>query len=316
MFSYSGNCYLALPAHVAGPLPKVAIYTAEPVVSDQATVQKPFWPEMDLAIAVVDRGVLDTRCTASMADLAQTNRSRTASTARLHRISESGEEERVPLQIIERNYLKIIAELTRNTDTIRQSTSGAFAFVGETPIAMALESDDPSRATFLRADEIAIHLRRYLSSQGFEFRSDLEATSGIAAPGAVQGMAISSVESSLTPTLPQHGPENLLGEGLFIVRPTGVLEVTLRLDTDKPKGLSRLRLTADAAAYAAPKDIIIQTDVSAGGSSFRFWTQGQMTPDGKFDTGPLAARNIRWVRILIRNAWRAGDLGLEQVVLE
>ena len=69
MFGHAGNCYAALPKHVAGLQPKVTVATAAPVESDRATIVKPFWPDLDLALAVINRGPLDARCTARLTDL-------------------------------------------------------------------------------------------------------------------------------------------------------------------------------------------------------------------------------------------------------
>lgn len=314
MFTFGGNCYVALPEHVAGPLPKISVYTASPVVSDEATVQKPFWQDMDLAIAVVDRGALQSRCTATLEDLQATNRSRGSTQAWLHRVSESGEEERLPMQITRRGYLTLTAELTSEGDRIGQGSSGTMVYVGDTPIGLALEHDDPSRAEFLRAEEIAIHLSRYLTNRGFQFLSaELETP---AAQRKQPGLPVRSINANLAPTLPQHGAENLLGDGLFVFRPDLPPQIDIRLDGADPVGLGRLRLSAASEGYSVPRDIVIQTDASEDGTRFRFWTQGQMTPDGVFDTGRLAPRNTRWVRILIRNSWSAGEVALDSVVLD
>jgi len=274
---------------------------------------------MDLAVAVIDRGLLDDRCTAMLDDFQQTSRTRGASIAQLHRITDAGEEERLPLQITNRSYLTLTAQLTRAGDRIGQGTSGAFAFVGEIPIGMALAHDDPSRATFLRAEEIGMHLTRYLDSQGFEFRvASAQPNTGAAGEpeAAASGLGARAVIANLSPTLPQHSAENLLSDGAFISRPTGPLEITIRLDSDAPTGLSRLQISALTDGYAVPRDVVVQTDATENGAQFRFWTQGQMTPDGVFDTGPLAPRNARWVRVLIRSAWSAGDIALDRVILE
>ncbi len=314
MFNHAGNCYVALPAHVAGPLPKVTVATAAPVVSDQATVQKPFWEGVDLAVAVMDRGALSERCTASLSDLEPTRRTRGAAEALLLRITPLGEEERLPVRVLERGYLSFTGEIADGGDVIGQGTSGAFAFSGARPIGMAITSDDPSRALFMRAEEIAINLGRYLSDQGNAFR--------VAQPAAnvpiraSEGLPIRQVIANSPPTLPQFAPENLLGDGFYVTRPSGMIEITLRLGGAGPNAVHRVRLTAPTEGYAIPRAIAVYLDAGEDGDRFRFWTQGQMTPDGAFDTGPLAPRNARWVRLVLRSAWSEGDVGLDSLTVE
>ena len=314
MFDHAGNCYVALPAHVAGPLPKITIATAAPVISDQATVQRPFWEGVDLAIAVADRGVLDDHCTASLDDLKPTRRSRGVTEALLLRVTPLGEEERLPIRVLDRNYLSFIGELTREGDAIGQGTSGAFAFATAHPIGMAITSDDPSRALFMRAEEIALNLGRYLSDQGTAFRTTQPSQdTPLQAP---LGLPISEVTVNSAPTLPQFGPDNLIGKGLYVTQPSGAIEITLRLNGTASTAVRRIRLAAPSEGYAIPRDIAVFLDTGTDGDRFRFWTQGQMTPDGVFDTGPLAPRNARLVKLLLRNAWSEGKVGLDHVTVE
>lgn len=314
MFRFEGSCHIALPAHVAGPLPKVTVATAAPVATDQATVRLPFWPDLDLAIAIVDPGPLDGRCTATLADLKQTTQSRNATEALLTRVLPLGDEERLPLRILDRSYLTFIGQVADVTDAIGQGTSGAFAFVGSTPIGMAVTSDDPTRATFLRSEEIAMNIERYLSEQGVAFRRAPEGP--VEESGIPDGFELSDISTSSPPTLPQFGPDNLTGPGIYVTRPDAPVEITLRLSTASPSGVGRLRLTAPSGEYAVPRDIAIFTDAGTQGDRFRFWTQGRMTPDGVFDTGPMAARNARWIKIVLRDAWSAGEVALDQVTVE
>jgi hypothetical protein len=316
MFAHAGACHVAMPAHVAGALPRVTITTAAPVASDQATVRKPFWPEMDLAVAFVDPGPLDGRCTAGLSDLAQSPRSRVAAEALLLRVTQLGEEERLPMRVLDRGYRSIAAELLRPEDAVGQGTSGALAFVGATPIGMALTSDDPTRLRLLPAPEIAINLGRFLDEQGVAFRSGSEAGAPPAPEVQVTGLAVAGVSSSAPPVLPQLAADNLLGAGLYVARPDAPVEITLRLAGDRPHGVGRVRLTAPGGAYAVPRDVALLLDAGETGERFRFWTQGRMTPDGRFDTGPLAPRNARWVRIVLRDAWSAGEVALDRVTVE
>ena len=94
------------------------------------------------------------------------------------------------------------------------------------------------------------------------------------------------------------------------------MEITLRLQGAGPHGVGRVRLTAPGGAYAVPRNIAVFLDAGTTGDRFRFWTQGRMTQEGSFDTGQLAARNARWVRIVLRDAWSSGEIALDQVTVE
>ena len=95
-----------------------------------------------------------------------------------------------------------------------------------------------------------------------------------------------------------------------------MIEITLRLGGAGPNAVHRVRLTAPSEGYAIPRAIAVYLDAGEDGDRFRFWTQGQMTPDGAFDTGPLAPRNARWVRLVLRSAWSEGDVGLDSLTVE
>lgn len=312
MFHHAGACYAALPAHVAGALPFVTISTSAPVVSDVATVVKPFWPGVDLAVAVIGEGPLRPRCVARLADLTPTPAALSAQMAQLRRISPVGEEWEVPIRVIERDYLSLTAETVREGDTIFQGVSGAFAFAAGRPIGMAIESGDPRRAFFMRAEEIALNVGRYIADQGRAF-----APRPVADAIPAEGHPIRDIRANAAPILPQYGPDNLIGDGLWIVRPEGPVRLTFRVGGREAVPVRRVRLLAPTDGDTTiPKAVSIQLDVGERGDRFRFWVSGEMRPDGVFDTGPRAARNARWVRIEIANAWGDGDLALSRIVVE
>lgn len=316
MFQHAGNCYAALPRHVAGEFfPKVTISTAAPVVSDQAVIIRPFWESIDLAIAVLDRGPLDARCTARLDDMRASDTTRGAASALLLRITPTGEEERLPITIVgSRTYLTFEGQITRQGDTIGQGTSGAFAFVNGRPLGMAYETTGTTGATFMRSEEIHMNLERFLAEQGSAFIApQVQPSTEPVGSGVILRDAVASVP----PVLPQFGPENLLGDGLFVATPRGPLELTFQTDGDGASSVSRIRLSAPTdGTYAIPKGISIYLDAGEAGDRFRFWTQGEMRPDGVFDTGPLAARNARWIRIVIRSAWSDNDLALDRIIID
>ena len=155
MFRSGGTCYAVMPRHVAGPLPRVTLTTAAPVANGSGSVIHPFWPGLDLSIAVV-RGGIEARCTETLDRLDLSRRAGRAARAELHRLDPTGEEERIAISLERRNYLTIDGEVATNNAEIYQGTSGAFAFVGEEPIGMAITSDDPKRLVLMRSEELSL----------------------------------------------------------------------------------------------------------------------------------------------------------------
>lgn len=317
MFRHRGNCVVVLPEHVAGPIPKITVTTAAPVQSDQATVVKPFWAEIDLALAFVDRGPLDERCDASLAHLQPTRSAKQADVATLLRIRANGEEERLPLRILNRKYLTFTGALADPSASIRQGTSGSFAFVEGRPLGMAFQSGQETEAIFMRSEEIALNVGRYLSEQGRAFSA--EPTSAAApADSDTATVALRDLRGNIDPILPQHGIDNLTGEGLWIVEPNGPVVITLRLgEGEDGAQIGRVRLSApEGTEFAVPKSVTILLDGSTAGNRFRPLHTGEMRPDGSFDTDRFAARNARWMQILIRSAWTDGPMALDRIMVD
>ncbi|QBF31479.1 hypothetical protein CFI11_09645 [Thalassococcus sp. S3] len=315
MFLSEGSCFVALPEHVAGPLPKITISTAAPVVSDQATVLKPFWDGMDLAIAVPDQGVINSRCVARVEQLKPSDQTRTAREINLIRITRAGQEMRTKMQVTKRDYLTLEAEIANDGLSIGQGTSGAFAFVGSRPVGMAIESDGVNQARFIRAEEILLNVSRFAEEQGRAYQ--LAALSETKVPAEhISGIAIRSVTSTAPPTLPQFGPANVLSDGLFVTGSGVPFDVVLRLDHEAVQRVNRVEVEAEAQGYAVPNQIVVSLSTEETPRRFRFWTQGRMTPDGAFDTGMLAARNARWIRLRFLGTWTEGEIAVRSVRVE
>lgn len=316
MFQHAGNCYAALPKHVAGDLPRISVSTSAPVQVDQANVQTPFWEGMDLALAFIDKGAIDERCTASLGDLNPTATTRNAALALMLRVNARGEDERLPIRVINRDYLYFTGELVEDRDAIAQGTSGSFAFVNDKPIGMAIESDGEAFATFIRSEEIFLNINRFLSEQGRAFSSQ-SSGSFSQESGTFQGLPFAEFKTNSPASLPQYGLRNVTSDGLFVTDPSGPVVLMFRLEASSTTPVSRVRITSPSnGPYAVPKVISVSLAVDPEGTRFRPWTEGEMRPDGFFDTGRLAPRNARWVQITIRSAWNDGDLALNQVSVQ
>jgi len=309
MFRSGGTCYAVMPRHVAGPLPRVTLTTAAPVANGSGSVIHPFWPGLDLSIAVV-RGGIEARCTETLDRLDLSRRAGRAARAELHRLDPTGEEERIAISLERRNYLTIDGEVATNNAEIYQGTSGAFAFVGEEPIGMAITSDDPKRLVLMRSEEILMNLRRYLSEQSNAFAAETAP-----APAHQEGgFVLNLVSVSAPPISPEFDAQNVLGDGIYVFSPQRNAEIILRVESDDPVALSRIRVkTPQDSGYVVPRRILILTDAQLEGDGFSVWTRGEMPPDGNFDTGPMATRNALWVKVMILSGWGSGEIAISEI---
>lgn len=298
-----------MPRHVAGPLPRVTLTTAAPVANGSGSVIHPFWPGLDLSIAVV-RGGIEARCSETLDRLDLSRQANIAARAELHRLDPTGEEERIAISLERRNYLTIDGKVLANNAEIYQGTSGAFAFVGQEPIGMAITSDDPKRLVLMRSEEILMNTRRYLSEQGNAFAAE-------AAPASVPqegGYSLSLVSVSAPPISPEFDPQNVLGEGIYVFSPQRISEIIFRIQEENPVPLSRIQIRSPKdSGYAVPRRVLIMTDARSDGGGYSVWTRGEIPPDGNFDTGLMATRNVLWIKIMILSGWGSGDIAIQTI---
>ncbi|QUJ76967.1 hypothetical protein KDD17_02640 [Sulfitobacter albidus] len=309
MFRSQGICYVITPRHVAGELPRISVTSAAPVVNGTGTVFRPFWPEMDLAIAVV-RGGIEERCIENLDSLNVSRAARNAGTAQLLRLSPSGELERQRLNLARRDYLTWQATLADAGGSIYQGTSGAFAFANDEPIGMAIESEDVNSILLMRSAEIYMNVARFLAEESGAVTAQSEPVHEVEA----NEQRLELVSATAAPIEPQYAAENLLTEGSYVFDPIRNTEILFRAEGDAPVALSQFIMIAPInGTYALPKDILVLTDASAAGTRFRPWVRGQVAPDGAFDSGPNAPRSARWIKILILNARAAGPVAIERI---
>lgn len=313
MFNRHNICYIVMPKHVAGPFPRVTTLTAAPVVSTTATVIAPFWPEIDLAIGVA-RGDISDRCTAKLSDLEEQASGLSASKADLLRLSPSGEVSRQHIKLKDRTYLEFTGTLSDGSSGISQGTSGAFAFVKGRPIGMAIKSDDPTRARFIRSGEILVHLRRFLEEQGGAYQtvSDAGVKKSPSNTGVKDALPLRFVRSSVPPINPMLAPENVVKEGQFVFSPARKMSIVFGFD--RVVQLSRFTAIANATnTQTAPKSVLLRTSVDPHGERFLRWIRLEMGPDGVLDTGKLQPRNARYIELLVLDTWGSGDIVLDFV---
>ncbi len=308
MFLHKGSCYVVLPEHVAGRHPRITLTSSAPVVTGTGTVSKPFWPGIDLAIATV-RGAIEDRCSNSLADLVLTPEERAGRAAQLERLTPVGEVLRDPITIDDFTYLTFSARRREDGRAIRRGTSGAFAFIGNTPVGMAIRSPDDATGRFIRSDEIHLHVNRYLSE--------------ILAPRSLDGGSVQNLPGSLPlvfrrtsapPVNPQYAPENLLGPGSYVFDLSGRVTIEFQFLDEQVSVVSRVVVTAPTeGGYSLPREILIEISPFASGDRYFSLGRFQVGFDGILDTGRVASRNARWLRLTVLNAWSEGPLAIDAV---
>ena len=313
MFAHGGACHVVMPKHVAGPFPRVTVTTAAPVESASATMIAPFWESIDLAVGIV-RGGLDERCTGELEDLEEDRRTSGINSGELLRVTPSGDLERSPLRFMDRGYLTFEGVLEGGTTEVAQGTSGAFVFVRGRPVGMAVTSSAVEGATFIRSGEILIHLRRFLSEQGGAYvEPEAPETANETSLGQ-RALPLVFHSSSVPPVNPRYAPENMTGPGSFIFAPAQHMRFILGFEDGRVEAVSQLKLISNPAeAQTMPRDVILRWSFDEVPGRFRTWTRGQVARDGIFDTGRGAPRNMRWIEIIVLDAWGGGDIAIDEV---
>ncbi|MEO0567089.1 MAG: hypothetical protein AAF066_05115 [Pseudomonadota bacterium] len=314
MFRHNRNCFVAMPRHVVGSFSRVSLTTAAPVTTGTGTVILPFWEGIDLALAVA-RGGLEPRCVQSLDALDLSSAQAAATSAQLLRLSPTGEEVRDRIAIQSREYLTFEGALTDGKVDIGKGTSGAFVFAQGAPLGMAITSEDGARATFMRSEEIYLNLSRYLAQQSGAYIESAAVEPAVSQEA--ERIALRLESSSVPPVNPQYAPENMIGEGVFVFAQARRMEFVFQVEAGKAVSLSRLRITAPPdAGYVLPKTVLIQTSTGATPSRFRRWLRDEMPPDGILDTGQKAARNARWVKVTVLDAWGPGPVAIDAVLVD
>ncbi|MEI4263600.1 hypothetical protein [Roseovarius sp. D0-M9] len=309
MFRYAGTCYVAMPRHVRGIFPKIRLSTAAPVVTGTADAYAPFWDGLDLAVAVA-RGDVAARCTASLQKVAGISPAR--HTADLEYLLPKGEIARLQVRIADIGYLFIETDVDQGT--VPEGMSGAFLFQDDRPVGMAIQSDSANHVRFIRIEEVAMNLNRWLSDRGAVFARDAE-------PEPVHqatGFEVALEEVGVLPVDANSGPENLLREeGTFVFQPEEIVEMEFQVPGDSPADLARVRIRADPEGdYAMPLSVRIAVSGSDTGRLRTFWS-GRMGSDGILDTGPRAiGTRVRRIVVSIYSADAPGPVGIQQITFE
>ncbi|MEM9013357.1 MAG: hypothetical protein AAGE18_19220 [Pseudomonadota bacterium] len=311
-FSHGGTCYAVFPAHVATMPGPVTVSTALPVQSGAGEAYLPFWEEMDLAVALVRYG-LEGRCDPGFDRLRDARLDLVANDrGTLIRLLANGQVERLEMAVEETSYRHFTATLRDPEKEVFQGTSGAFFFVGDMPVGMAVEALDPRRARFVRIEEIAMNLGRWLRSDSTAFAAQGPSAT---VPGDQPGLAMRMLDAQTPPISPELAADRVLGPGAYVAEPRGPVVLDLGFEGEEAVTLTRVLMESAAEqGQAVPQTVLIQVDSSRRPPYRwrRFWS-GDMGRDGVLDTGARAATQARRMRITIRSAWTAGPIRLDRI---
>ena len=87
-----------------------------------------------------------------------------------------------------------------------------------------------------------------------------------------------------------------------------------RFEPDESHVFKRLGLRAPPQdGYSVPKNIIIQTSNDGSGERFSTLLRREVGPDGSFDTGDIASRYVRRIRLIVLDTWSVGAVAIDQV---
>ena len=315
MLRHGGTCYVILPAHVAGNSRRVTVLTATPVVNAEATVERPFWEGLDLAIGAL-RGAAEDRCQATLADLGGSASPVDGGKLELVRLRDSGEVDRIAMRYASSAFLTLEAEITSSDEEFFQGTSGAFLFEDDRPVGMVTKTHPPTLGSFIRIEHIRANVQIWLERRAGGLAANRPAPGAATQDSGGAGYTFEVVSADLPPLSPDLSPSNLTGEGAYVFDPAGRNRIVLRLTGTEAVNLRRVILRSDPdGGYALPKEIGVQVSTRADGSSPRAFLSGQTGADGIFDvrhSGTFA----NWVIITISSAWTGGPVGIEDIRLE
>ena len=164
--NHDNYCYVITPKHVVKDRSKARVQSAAPIDRGIGRVNTPFWTGIDLAIIIITRG-LEKSCTMPLEVITDARSPvATKSFGQLRRIDKTGQSEGVRMRFVETSYLKHLAQIESDDAQldVRKGTSGAFLFVDDAPVGMALEdsSSPPRSGYFMRIEEIAYNVGRWV----------------------------------------------------------------------------------------------------------------------------------------------------------
>ncbi|MEX0277385.1 MAG: hypothetical protein AB3N19_07685 [Ruegeria sp.] len=320
LFQNRGNCYVLFPAHVHQRGRSVNLFTSSPQAGGSAIIYFRR-AEADIAVGVVSGGARE-RCARSFAKLPR-DVSQTLINARLatlERVNPQGVLERLSMRIDNVNWDNATSEADTpgglyhyvyastsegESREVYQGTSGAFLYVGDTPVAMVVTAPDATTVKALRIEEITRPLSRWLASGSF---GALQAEASQPDSNR-EGIAYQLTEWSGLLVDPDLSPTGLAsGTAPFRVLPSGKnVSFVLELSEEEAVRVREIVLDgpSDQDAFAVPRSITIDVDRGRPGrTDFQSHATVEMSPERSLVV-PINTF-ARQLRVRVSSSWTPG----------
>ncbi|WP_147126466.1 hypothetical protein [Shimia ponticola] len=315
-----GICWALLPRHLLDETGLISVETSPaPSTLGSGEAYADFWDGMDFAVGYVGQAAGAASCTASLDGIEQTSASAgTNLSGTLRFVEPGGALVQYPMHIVETlNHKTFVAEFRNPAQTAFQGMSGAFLFVEDHPIGMAVRTPEGQRQMeFIRIEEIAFATRRWLDGRARTVVAAIDTPDDGLADVGDRRHQLTLVSYNTAPTAAELGPEGLAREdGAYHFDFDEVVRLTFGFEDGEGQGIQRVRIVSEGTG-AKPLTVRVMVDPSNDQSSPQQFNRGQMSPDGLFDTGIRSERFARWVTILIESVQGQGPVRIDQIIVE
>jgi len=320
IFKENGICWVLLPRHLLDDSGIISVETSPaPSTLGSGEAYADFWDGMDFAVGYVGQAAGAASCKATLDIVEQTSVSagpQLSGTLRL--VEPGGALVQYPMQITQTlSHRTFVAEFRDQSQTAFQGMSGAFLFVGDYPIGMAVRTPEGQRQMeFIRIEEIAFATKRWLDGRARNVLRIVDSSATVVADVEGSGHQLTLVDYNTAPTTPDLGPEGLANRnGAYHFDVDGVVRLTFSFEDDQGRGVERVRVISEGTG-AKPLAIRVIVDPSVDQSNPQQFHRGQMSPSGLFDTNTRSERYARWVTIFIESVQGEGPVRIDKIVID
>ncbi len=321
MFRDEGTCWVLMPKHLLDAealIHRIEVETSPaPSLRGEGRAYAEFWEDMDLAIGYVGQEAGSEGCSERLGTVTQTRivAGRVLGGA-LRVVLEGGSVLQYPMRIVDMtDHKTFVAEYLDPAVSAQKGRSGAFLFAGDLPIGMAIKAgpdNDTRQQTFIRIEELGFAARQWLAGRA---RALIPGESEDTQTGEdAAGYSLGLIEYDTAPVSPDKGPANLAdGRGAYVFDFSGSTTLTFSVADGTPVGVSRVRVVTNGDG-AKPLRIRVMIDAgSADRPNPQRFAQGQMNPEGVFDTGERGERFARRVVIAIDSVQGQGPVRIDRI---
>ena len=319
IFRHGGACWLVTAAHLFDEWGDFSLSTSgTPPVTGHGEAAAPFWPGFDVATGVV-RGEASDACVTTFSDLdVGWTQSTPLGQMWLALVHQDGSIDRSAMRVVDvPDHKFFIAEFTDGAPAFN-GRSGSFLSASGHLAGMVItkpNSDTAGRTLdnahgFIRIEEIAMNLKRYLDARGVSLAEKARPVESM----QDAGFAVVVQSSTLEPAGLGTTAENvLIDDTPFLFRGTG--RIVLGVADGNVEDLRGVRIVSKGPE-AQPKAITIDIDSNPDGPFVPNWFwSGTMDQAGIFDTGERAPRRMRRIAITVSSSWGGDPRRIDQIIL-